>query len=240
MNHFQNCKQRALVFGASGAIGTAIASSFEKDAWEVIRAYRTPPPASENKYVVFNPFVNEKEHADNLLSMGKFDAVCWAQGRNATDNVYDVGIEENLALYQANCLYILASLKLLLSEQLLGPNARLCIISSIWQNIARQNKLSYCMSKAALQGLVQSASIDLAKDGILINAILPGALDTPMTRQNLLTEQVEKLTNATLFNKLPSLEDVSNLAVFLCSSKNTGITGQFIAADLGFSHARLL
>jgi len=96
------------------------------------------------------------------------------------------------------------------------------------------------MSKAALQGLVQSASIDLAKDGILINAILPGALDTPMTRQNLAAEQLEKLTSGTFFNKLASLKDVSNLAVFLCSSKNTGITGQFIAADLGFSHARLL
>jgi 3-oxoacyl-[acyl-carrier protein] reductase len=240
MNNFQNCKQRALVFGASGAIGTAIGRSFETADWEVVRAYRTLPQTLESKFVVFDPFVNEKEQTDNLSLMGKFDAVCWAQGRNAADNVYDVDIEENLALYQANCLYILASLKLLLSEQLLGPAARLCVISSIWQNIARQNKLSYCTSKAALQGLVQSASVDLAKDGILINAILPGALDTPMTRQNLAAEQLEKLSSSTFFNKLASLEDVGNLAVFLCSSKNTGITGQFIAADLGFSHARLL
>ncbi len=236
----RNRKLRALVFGATGAIGTSISSKFENDSWEVIRVCRNLPKPSENFFVVFNPFVNEKAQTIDLTSVGKFDAVCWAQGKNATDNVYDVDIEENLELYQANCLYILASLKFLLSEQLLGPNARLCIISSIWQNIARQNKLSYCMTKAALQGLVQSASIDLAKEGVMINAILPGALETPMTRQNLAADQLEKLSNGTFFNRLASLEDVSNLAVFLCSDKNTGITGQFIAADLGFSYARLL
>jgi 3-oxoacyl-[acyl-carrier protein] reductase len=240
LNPDRNPKLRALVFGASGAIGSSISSAFESDGFEVIRACRNSRESSDKKFVVFNPFSNEKEQSSEITSAGKFDAVCWAQGKNTTDNVYDVDIEENLELYQANCLYILVSLKLLLSEQLLAPNARLCIISSIWQNIARQNKLSYCMSKAALQGLVQSASIDLAKDGILINAVLPGALDTPMTRQNLAPEQLDKLTHATFFNKLSSLEDVSNLAVFLCSAKNTGITGQFIAADLGFSHARLL
>lgn len=233
-------KPRALVFGASGAIGTSISSALESEGWEVFRACRNSQEFADKKFVLFNPFLNEKEQSSDITTLGKFDAVCWAQGKNATDSVYDVDIEENLELYQANCLYILASLKLLLSHQLLEPNARLCIVSSIWQNIARQNKLSYCMSKAALQGLVQSASIDLAKDGILINAILPGALDTPMTRENLAAEQLEKLTRATFFNKLSSLEDVSNLAVYLCSTKNTGITGQFIAADLGFSHARLL
>ena len=79
-----------------------------------------------------------------------------------------------------------------------------------------------------------------AKDGILINAILPGALDTPMTRENVAQEQLQKLSSATHFNKLATTEDVANLAYFLCSSQNTGITGQFIATDLGFSHVRLL
>jgi hypothetical protein len=96
------------------------------------------------------------------------------------------------------------------------------------------------MTKAALQGLVLSASADLARDGILVNAILPGALDTPMTRTNVAAAQLDKLSAATFFNRLPALDDVSQLALFLCSPQNTGVTGQFIAADLGFSHVRLL
>lgn len=190
--------------------------------------------------IAYNPLSSPPGAAELLDTGAPYAAVCWAQGRNAADNVHNVNLEENLAVYQANCLYILATLKILLERNLLAPRARLCIISSIWQNLARQDKLSYCMSKAALQGLVLSASVDLGKSGFLINAILPGALDTPMTRQNLTSEQLHKLSSATYFNKLPALDDVANLAYFLCSDQNTGITGQFIAADLGFSHARLL
>lgn len=235
-------KQRILVFGASGAIGSAISSHFSENKWEVVAVSRSGGGhASTNiTSIAYDP-LGSPPASPALLNTGlPYAAVCWAQGRNASDNVHNVNLEENLAVYQANCLYILATLKILLEKKLLAPAARLCIISSIWQNLARQNKLSYCMSKAALQGLVLSASADLAKDGILINAILPGALDTPMTRKNVVAEQLDKLSSATYFNKLPALEDVANLAYFLCSSQNTGITGQFIAADLGFSHVRLL
>jgi 3-oxoacyl-[acyl-carrier protein] reductase len=235
-------KQRILVFGASGAIGSSIAGRFAQNGWEVVAVSRSGNGSSTPAFtpIKYDPLALPPGSPELLNTGAPYAAVCWAQGRNASDNVHTVDLEENLAVYQANCLYILATLKILLEQHLLAPGARLCIISSIWQNLARQDKLSYCMSKAALQGLVLSASTDLAKDGILINAILPGALDTPMTRQNVAAEQLQKLSSATYFNKLPALEDVANLAYFLCSAQNTGITGQFIAADLGFSHVRIL
>jgi NAD(P)-dependent dehydrogenase (short-subunit alcohol dehydrogenase family) len=74
----------------------------------------------------------------------------------------------------------------------------------------------------------------------LINAVLPGPLDTPMTRRNLSAEQMASFTGATRFGRLASLADVANLVYFLCSPANTGITGQFIAADLGYSHVRIV
>jgi NAD(P)-dependent dehydrogenase (short-subunit alcohol dehydrogenase family) len=74
----------------------------------------------------------------------------------------------------------------------------------------------------------------------LVNAVLPGALDTPMTRQNLSAEQISSLSAATPLGSLPDLEDVTGMVEFLCSEKNTGITGQFIAADRGFSNARFV
>jgi NAD(P)-dependent dehydrogenase (short-subunit alcohol dehydrogenase family) len=236
--------QRALVFGATGAIGSAIAGRFAGQGWQVAAVSRrgagNSQPHAQIEPVAYDPFAPTPAAEAALAAAGPYHAVCWAQGSNASDNVRNVDMDKHMALYQANCLYILSTLKLLLERGLLAPRARLCVISSIWQNLARQDKLSYCMSKAALQGLVLSASADLAKDGMLINAILPGALDTPMTRQNVAPAQLDKLTSATYFNRLPALEDVSQLALFLCSPQNTGITGQFIAADLGFSHVRLL
>jgi len=231
---------RILIFGSSGAIGSAITSYFLQNEWDVVSVSHTSNGTNTTKNFAYDPFSTVTCSVDLLDANAPYNAVCWAQGRNVSDNVYTVDMDEHLAVYQANCSYILATLKILLNRRLLASGSRLCIISSIWQNLARQDKLSYCVSKAALQGLVLSASADLARDGILINAILPGALDTPMTRQNLAQDQLEKLLAATFFNRLPALQDIANLAFFLCSSQNTGITGQFIAADLGFSHVRLL
>lgn len=167
------------------------------------------------------------------------DAAVWAQGANYNDNIRTFDIEAHKRIYTANVTYILVSLQMLLNGNLLAPTAKLCIISSIWQNIAKQNKMSYGITKAALQGLVQSLAIDLGGSGILVNAVLPGALDTPMTRANLSSDQIARLEQMSPLGSLPSLADVCNLIGFLCSEANTGITGQFIAADRGLSYARL-
>ena len=229
---------RLLLFGASGAIGSAILAHVVERGWQVTAVSRTTPPDAHSgaHWLALDPFAPGFSAA--ALGAGPFQAVCWAQGANRTDSVYDVDPDANLDLYRANCLYILVTLQAVLAGKLLERGARLCVISSIWQTLARQTKLSYCMTKAALQGLVLSASVDLAADGHLINAVLPGALDTPMTRRNLSPEQIASLTGATGFGTLPQLGDVARLVAFLCSAENTGITGQFIAADLGFSHAR--
>ncbi len=227
-----------LLFGASGAIGSSILAHALEKGWQVTAVARTTPDGANPaaRWIALDPFAPEFSPAS--LAPGPYNAVCWAQGANRNDSVYDLDPEANLALYRANCLYVLVTLKALLAAGLLQKGSRLCVISSIWQNLARQTKLSYCMTKAALQGLVLSASVDLATDGHLMNAVLPGALDTPMTRRNLSPDQIENLTGATGFGTLPQLGDVARLVAFLLSAENTGITGQFIAADLGFSHAR--
>jgi NAD(P)-dependent dehydrogenase (short-subunit alcohol dehydrogenase family) len=225
--------QHLLLFGGTGAIGTEVERYACNRGWRVTSVSRSGPG------VKFDPF-NSGDSFDAVSSESPFTAVCWAQGANAADSVYDVDLEHHLEIYRANCLYILATLQKLLTQNLLTKPARLCVISSIWQNLARQAKLSYCMSKAALEGLVLSASTDLAADGHLFNAVLPGALDTPMTRANLCTEQLSRLTGATRFARLPGVEDVASMVFYLCSAANTGITGQFIAADLGFSRVRIV
>jgi 3-oxoacyl-[acyl-carrier protein] reductase len=232
----------ALVFGGSGSIGQSICENFTEQGSRVVGAGRTNNPHNEIiEWVTWTG--DDKQFCQNLKDLlieSKIDSVIWAQGMNCNDDIDDFDITKHLQMYEANVVFILRTLHALRKANLLAKNARLCIISSIWQNIARQTKLSYCITKSALQGLVQSLTIDLGKEGILINAVLPGALDTPMTRLNLNHDQIEKLESLTPLQTLPNLSDVVGLVDFLCSQNNTGITGQFIAADRGFSYARIL
>jgi 3-oxoacyl-[acyl-carrier protein] reductase len=233
-----------MVFGASGSIGQAICAHFKEQNYSVIKVRRKDSIEQEND-PIFTVTWNAKsrQFSKNLatqIGKTKIDAVVWAQGINFNDDINTFDLNKHLQMYEANVTFILSTLDFLLKGDLLATSARLCIISSIWQNIARQNKLSYSITKSALQGLVQSLSIEMGQQGRLINAVLPGPLDTAMTRANLSESQISGLESMTPMRSLPALTDVTGLVSFLCSSQNTGITGQFIAADRGFSNARIL
>lgn len=233
---------RILVFGGRGSIGTAVRRRFAASAWDVTASSRraVPPAETDGSYwIVCDPAAGLASPAQ-LDAGGPYAAVCWAQGANMTDSVFDVDSDRHLELYRANCVFVLDTLRVLLERNLLSPSARLVIVSSIWQRISRPDKLSYIMSKAAIGGLVRSASIDLAKRGMLINAVLPSALDTAMTRANLTGPQIDRIADSTGFARLSSVDDVVATIEFLCSERNTGITGQSIPVDLGFSHAHLV
>jgi NAD(P)-dependent dehydrogenase (short-subunit alcohol dehydrogenase family) len=209
--------------------------------WSVTGVSRSQrPDTAERRWVQYDPSATPTSPAD-FAGHGPFDAVCWAQGANRQDSVLDFDAAASAELYEANCLYVARSLNALLAAKLLSnAGARLCVVSSIWQERARQTKLSYTMTKAALGGFVRSASVDLAADGHLINAVLPGVLDTPMTHAALAPEQVERVAQATLFNALPTPDGIARLVGFLCSDQNTVVTGQSVTADLGFSNVRLV
>ena len=223
----------AVVFGGAGSIGQAIVRELKQHFAHVLIVSRNSPQAD----ITWDGQTKLPIHTINKHSI---QAVVWAQGSNFSDNIDSLDMNLHRDMYEANVGYILKSLKAIKHADLLAPSAKLCVISSVWQNLARQNKLSYSITKAALQGLVNSLSVDLGALGILINAVLPGAIDTPMTHKNLTSEQVESIKKESPLGTLATLDDIAKLVYFLCSDNNTGITGQFIAADRGFSHARVL
>ena len=174
-----------------------------------------------------------------ISKIESIDAVVWAQGENYSDSIHTFDRKKFESLIYSNVTYICNDIEKLESKKL-KSEVRICIISSIWQNLAKQDKLSYTVSKSAIKGLVSSLVIDLGFNGAMINAVLPGVLDTPMTKSNLSEEQIDNIKKITPLKSLPSLIDVVNMVGFLCSDQNTGVTGQFIKVDKGFSNARII
>jgi NAD(P)-dependent dehydrogenase (short-subunit alcohol dehydrogenase family) len=137
-------------------------------------------------------------------------------------------------MINVNVTFIINTLNFLLTNNKLNYGSKLVIISSIWEELTRENKLSYTISKAALSGLVKNVAYDLSKHNILINNVLPGVIDNEMSQKTLSPEQFNYIKNYMQFNRLITLNDVYKTVKFL-TTENTGITGQSIKVDLGFT-----
>ena len=218
-----------LIFGATGSIGNYIYTAFKQNnKFNVIGT-------SSKKY---DNYINIDCFDDttliNLDNLQKIDIIVWCQGLNSNDSIENLDFNTYEKIMNCNCGFIVKTLNYLLNKKIVNNNSKLCIISSLWQNIVRNNKFSYSVSKSSLSGLVKSISIDLSNKNILINNILPGPVDNDMTKTTLSSEQYEKVFNHTGFNRLPQLIDIYNLVYFLCVTNNS-ITGQSINIDLGMS-----
>ena len=222
---------KVLLFGAGGALGAAIASHLLSGGCTLFTAGTSQlTDAAAHVPLAYGDPCDES----SFSSLPGLDVVVWAQGLNCSDTVESFDPLDLQLLFQGNVAFIASSLQALLNAGKLEAGSRLAVVSSIWQLESRPGKFSYTISKAALQGLVKSCALDLGRRGILINAVLPGVVDTPMTRTHLSVEQITAITAQSALGRLPQPADVASAVAFLVSSANCAITGQFLAVDAGF------
>lgn len=88
---------------------------------------------------------------------------------------------------------------------------------------------AYASSKWALNGLSQTAALELSDLGIRVNAVLPGPVDTPMNPP----EAVRRLDAAPLRGRIGSAEEIAEAVAFLASPAASFITGATLLADGG-------
>lgn len=218
----------AIVFGATGSIGNYIFNEFNNSGIKTIGT-----TSSSNKVTNDIIYVSNDDHT-SLKNIQNIDIVIWAHGFNFNDNINNFDINKFNIMIDANVSFILNTLHYLLDNNKINNSSKMVIISSIWEESTRPNKLSYTISKAALSGLVKNVSYNLSSKNILINNVLPGVIDNEMSRRALSEEKFNYVKNYMNFNRLITLDDVYKTIKFLVID-NTGITGQSIKVDLGFT-----
>lgn len=95
----------------------------------------------------------------------------------------------------------------------------------------------YCASKAAIVNLARSMALDHAREGIRVNAVCPGATDTPLLREGLEKSGLpaEVFASRLPTQRLVTPEEVAEAFVFLASSAARSVTGQALVIDGGFT-----
>ena len=222
-----------LIFGGTGTLGGAIKDRFTQEGWNLTCGTRSVKDNCD-----FEVPLNSQKIPD-LIKGKEFDAVVFAQGANINDSVQDHERDELERLFSANVTFISDQLKILMGWDVIKRGGKVTILSSIWEVLTRQEKMAYSVTKAAVGGLVRSMAVDLgAAKGILVNGILPGIVDTPMSRGLLKPEQIDAVQNGTPTGKLLVPADIGNSVYLLSCELNTAISGQSILVDNGFSIAR--
>lgn len=125
-----------------------------------------------------------------------------------------------------------------------GPDAtRGAIVNfgSIWGELAGKGALAYAVSKGAVHQITRAFAIEHARDGIRVNAVCPGEVDTPMLRAAgravpLTDEQAREMGERVVpMGRLAQPVEIARMARFLCSEEASYITGAMHYVDAGYS-----
>ncbi len=234
----------AIVTGASKGIGKAIAQRLRLEEYIVIlvdvdkeNGLRVANELGEGCEFIACDISNKAdvgELFDAVISThGKIDVlvnnagiikdnVIWKMPEEDFDSVVDINLKGTwLMCKKAGTI---------MRDQ---KNGRIVNITSrAW--LGNRGQSNYAASKAGVVGLTRVLALELGKYGVLVNAIAPGLIDTPLTQK--LPENVqEKLIQAQPTKSMGQPEDIANAVAFLSDEKTQFITGQTIYVDGGKS-----
>lgn len=92
---------------------------------------------------------------------------------------------------------------------------------------------AYTAAKHGVVGLTKAAAREYAANGVRVNAVCPGTVDTPMFRRSMSPEVIEALRSSTPVGRLAEATEIAEVALWLCGSAPGFLTGQAVAVDGG-------
>ena len=215
----------ALVTGASRGIGAAIAKKMVLEGLTVIAPSRADLDLRSGSSI--ESFLGALTRPIDIL-VNNAGVNMLSSISEASDSV----IQETL---QVNLVAPLQLIRCVANQMMARRFGRIVNISSIWSIVSQKRRLTYSASKAGLNGMTRALAVELAPYNILINAVAPGYVNTELTRQNNSEQDIHAIKETIPLRRLAEPSEIAETVFFLCSERNTYITGQVITVDGGFT-----
>lgn len=237
-----------LVTGASSGIGAAIAIAFAEAGWDVMAAGRDEGRLEEvadvsDKIVIWAGELAESDDCDELLAdtideFGQLDCLVNNAGVIVRGDVADT-TDEDWRYTMAINLDVPFFLSRAALPYLLSAEGCIVNIASDWGLSGGERAAAYCASKGGMVLLTRAMAKDHAREGLRVNAVCPGDVDTPMLAAEAeasnmaLDEYLEQAAADSTNGRVATPEEVAALTLFLAGDTSAHINGAAIPIDGG-------
>jgi glucose 1-dehydrogenase len=243
-----------LITGVGGGIGRACVHHFSSKGWRVIGVDRSD---------VGDDFPADGHFIRADISYPKVAEVIFKEARNfhptldvlvnnaavqVAKPLIETTVEEWDAVMASNLRSVFLFVKLAHPLMKAAGGGAIVNVSSVHAIQTSANIAAYAASKGGLLALTRAMAIEFAPDNIRVNAILPGAVDTPMLRAGLgrghvghgdIQDRLDNLARRTVSGKVGKPEEIAQAIYFLADNEQSSfMTGQALVVD-GGATARL-
>lgn len=228
----------AIVTGASKGIGKAIAAMLSEKGCRVIGTNtdgRNGDLDIEMKTLDLQSSSSISTFCRNIGQSNTVDILVNNAGINIIESIETISFENWDKVISTNLTGPMKLVNGLLPSMKQSKSGRIVNLSSIWGVIAKEKRNAYAAAKTGLIGLTRTLALDLAKYGILVNAVCPGFTLTELTRRSLSDEEMNALKSQIPLKRMAETNEIANAVCFLSSELNTYITGQALIIDGGFT-----
>ncbi|RCU48350.1 short chain dehydrogenase [Haloplanus salinus] len=241
----------AIVTGASSGIGRAAARRFAEEGARVVAADVDAEGGSETAEAIrdaggeatfVETDVSDRANVEAMVeaAVDRYGGLDFAfnnagiEGRN--DSLADQADDNWERVIDVNLKGVFLGLQAEIPAMLDDGGGVIVNTSSIAGVVGFQGVSPYVASKHGVIGLTKTAALEYGREGVRVNAISPGVIETPMVERAAAAnpEMIEAVSEATPMGRVGDPEEIGDAAVWLCSDDASFVTGETLVVDGGY------
>ena len=251
---FSLTQKIALVTGAGSGIGAAIAETFAAAGAHVIvtdrdeasgaqTAKRIQAARGKAEFVALD--VSREAECNSVAEQihsrhGRLDILVNNAGVGSVGTMLQTTSEDMDRLYAVNVKGVFNVTKAFLAQMIARKYGVIINMASIGGIVGVRDRLAYCATKFAVVGMTKSMALDHALDGIRINCICPGRVETPWVAQRLKEypdpeKAYREMASTQAIGRMGKPDEIAAAALYLASDEAAFITGAALQIDGGWS-----